>query len=70
MGLNFIIKVKMLMKRVQEETNAAILMITHDLGTVAQLCSRVIVMYAGKIVEKHISANGNILNTIDVDVFV
>jgi len=41
-----------LMKEVQQETNAAILMITHDLGTVAQLCSRVIVMYAGKIVEK------------------
>ena len=40
------------MKQVQEETNAAILMITHDLGTVAQLCSRVIVMYAGRIIEQ------------------
>ncbi len=45
-------QVLQLMKQVQEETNAAILMITHDLGTVAQLCSRVIVMYAGRIIEK------------------
>lgn len=41
-----------LMKQVQEETNAAILMITHDLGTVAQICTRVLVMYAGRIIEK------------------
>ncbi len=41
-----------LMKRVQQETGTAILMITHDLATVAQICSRVMVMYAGRIVEK------------------
>ncbi len=41
-----------LMKDVQKETNAAILMITHDLATVAQICTRVLVMYAGRIVEK------------------
>jgi oligopeptide/dipeptide ABC transporter ATP-binding protein len=45
-------QVLQLMKQVQEETNAAILMITHDLGTVAQLCTRVLVMYAGRIIEK------------------
>ncbi|MBU2643309.1 ABC transporter ATP-binding protein [bacterium] len=45
-------QVLQLMKQVQQETDAAILMITHDLGTVAQLCSRVMVMYAGRIVEK------------------
>ncbi len=45
-------QVLQLMKQVQEETDAAILMITHDLGTVAQLCSRVLVMYAGRIIEK------------------
>ena len=39
------------LKRVQEETNAATILITHDLGIVAELCDRVIVMYAGKIVE-------------------
>ena len=45
-------QVLQLMKQAQEETNAAILMITHDLGTVAQLCTQVLVMYAGRIIEK------------------
>jgi oligopeptide/dipeptide ABC transporter ATP-binding protein len=36
---------------VQQETNAAIILITHDLGIVAELCERVLVMYAGRIVE-------------------
>ena len=39
------------MKRVQEETDAATILITHDLGIVAELCDRVVVMYAGHIVE-------------------
>jgi oligopeptide/dipeptide ABC transporter ATP-binding protein len=39
------------LKTVQEETNAATILITHDLGIVAELCDRVLVMYAGKIVE-------------------
>jgi oligopeptide transport system ATP-binding protein len=39
------------LKRVQEETNAATILITHDLGIVAEMCDRVLVMYAGKIVE-------------------
>ena len=30
----------------------AVIMITHDLGVVAEMCDEVIVMYAGKIVEK------------------
>ncbi len=37
---------------VQEETNAATILITHDLGIVAELCDRVLVMYGGKIVEQ------------------
>lgn len=41
-----------LMKKLNEETDTAILMITHDLGVVAEICQRVIVMYAGKIVEE------------------
>src|SRR5207248_3883098 len=39
------------MKRVQKETDAATIMITHDLGIVAEMCDRVLVMYAGHIVE-------------------
>jgi oligopeptide/dipeptide ABC transporter ATP-binding protein len=39
------------LKRVQEKTDAGTILITHDLGIVAELCDRVIVMYAGHIVE-------------------
>src|SRR5690606_16420070 len=41
-----------LMKELNVEMNTAIMLITHDLGVVAQICKRVIVMYAGKIVEE------------------
>ncbi|MGS2780120.1 ABC transporter ATP-binding protein [Robertmurraya sp. GLU-23] len=41
-----------LMKDLNEKLDTAIVMITHDLGVVADLCQRVIVMYAGKIVEE------------------
>ena len=41
-----------LMKKIQKEQGTSILLITHDLGVVAEMCSRVIVMYAGKIVEE------------------
>jgi peptide/nickel transport system ATP-binding protein len=40
-----------LMKYLQDELGMAILMITHNLGVVAEMCSRVAVMYMGKIVE-------------------
>lgn len=40
-----------LMKELKERTNTSIILITHDLGVVAGLCSRVLVMYAGQIVE-------------------
>ena len=39
------------MKAAQEETNAAIVLITHDLGLIAELADTVAVMYAGKVVE-------------------
>src|SRR4051794_4467896 len=39
------------LKKAQDETHAATILITHDLGLVAELAERVIVMYAGKIVE-------------------
>ncbi|WP_026527298.1 ABC transporter ATP-binding protein [Butyrivibrio sp. VCD2006] len=41
-----------LMKTLQEELGMAIIMITHDLGVVAQMCDEVIVMYAGSICEQ------------------
>ena len=41
-----------LMKKIQQEEGMSILLITHDLGVVAEMCNRVIVMYAGEIVEE------------------
>jgi oligopeptide/dipeptide ABC transporter ATP-binding protein len=40
-----------LMRNLRQETGAAIILITHDLGVVAEMCDRVAVMYAGEIVE-------------------
>lgn len=40
-----------LLQRLSEETGAALLFITHDLGVVAETCSRMLTMYAGQIVE-------------------
>jgi peptide/nickel transport system ATP-binding protein len=41
-----------LMERLQQEHQMAIVMITHDLGVVAELADDVIVMYGGKVVEQ------------------
>lgn len=40
-----------LMRNLKEELNTAMILITHDLGIVAETCDRVAVMYAGEIVE-------------------
>jgi len=40
-----------LLKKLQKETGMTIVMITHDLGVVAEVCNRVAVMYAGTVVE-------------------
>ena len=39
------------LKTAQRETHAAIVLITHDLGLIAELADRVVVMYAGRVVE-------------------
>ncbi|MBK5926513.1 dipeptide ABC transporter ATP-binding protein DppD [Rhodobaculum claviforme] len=41
-----------LMKDLQDRTGTAILLITHDLGVVAETCDEVVVMYAGTVVEQ------------------
>lgn len=41
-----------LMRKLNEESHTAIMMITHDLGVVAEMCHRVVVMYAGNVVEE------------------
>jgi oligopeptide transport system ATP-binding protein len=40
-----------LMKELQEKIETSIILITHDLGVVAEMCDRVVVMYAGQVIE-------------------
>lgn len=41
-----------LMKKLQEDLNTSIILITHDLGVIAEVCTNIIVMYGGMIMEK------------------
>jgi len=41
-----------LMRRINQEHGTAIILVTHDLGMAAEFCSRIAVMYAGRIVEQ------------------
>ncbi|WP_409368291.1 ABC transporter ATP-binding protein [Lysinibacillus sp. 38-6] len=41
-----------LLKKIQAKNDMSIILITHDLGVVAEMCDEVIIMYAGKIVER------------------
>ena len=45
-------QIMQLMGKIREDTGTAIILITHDLGVVANLADRVAVMYAGKVVEQ------------------
>ena len=49
-----------LLRRIQRDDGMAVLLITHDLGVIAQMCDRVAVMYAGRIVE-----HGAVLDIFD-----
>jgi len=40
-----------LLKEIKQKTQTSILLITHDLGVVSSICDRILVMYAGKIIE-------------------
>ncbi|MFZ5825077.1 MAG: ABC transporter ATP-binding protein [Bacillota bacterium] len=46
-----------LMKKLKKELGMAIMLITHDLGVVAEMAERVVVMYAGKVVEEADAVN-------------
>jgi peptide/nickel transport system ATP-binding protein len=41
-----------LMKELKEESNTAIILITHDIGVIAEMADRVFVMYAGQVIEE------------------
>jgi oligopeptide/dipeptide ABC transporter ATP-binding protein len=40
-----------LLKKLQRDLNMSLLLVTHDLGIVAEVCERIAIMYAGKVVE-------------------
>src|SRR5699024_12790521 len=41
-----------LIRQLNDKLNTAVMLITHDLGVVAETCERVVVMYAGKVIEE------------------
>ena len=41
-----------LLKELKDKLGMAIIFITHDLGVVSEICDKIIVMYAGKVVEE------------------
>lgn len=46
-----------LLRELRSTTNTAIILISHDLGVISEFCDRVLVMYAGRIVEENSAVN-------------
>ncbi|MHA7964459.1 ABC transporter ATP-binding protein [Paenibacillus sp. CAU 1782] len=46
-----------LMRRIREEDGTAIMLISHDLGMMSRMCDRIVVMYAGQVVEQGTAAD-------------
>ena len=55
-----------LMRELKEKKNTSVIMITHDLGIVAETCDRVAVMYAGKIIEEGTLMKFSIIHSIHI----
>lgn len=49
-----------LMKKAQKETGASLILVSHDLGVISQMASKVIVMYAGEVIE-----SGSVSDVLD-----
>ncbi|HZV91660.1 MAG TPA: ABC transporter ATP-binding protein [Caldimonas sp.] len=45
-------QILLLIRQLQKRTGAAVLFITHDMGVIAEMCDAVVVMYAGRVVER------------------
>ena len=54
LGVTVQAQIAALLKRLQEENGMSLLLISHDLALVQYLCSRVLIMYQGKIIEEGI----------------
>lgn len=55
-----------LLEELKGQNNMSIVLITHDLGVVASLCKRVVVMYAGMIMEKALLMRSSITQSTHI----
>lgn len=55
-----------LLKSIQKKTGCAIMLITHDLGVIAEMADEVVVMYAGRVIEKELFVKFSIHRNIHI----